>query len=44
MSGHLDLMILTLVVICALAAINIKDLLGASVIFGIYIFLGKIPY
>src|SRR5210317_1275835 len=39
MIWQLDLMILTLVVICALVAINIKDLLGASVVFGIYSFL-----
>jgi energy-converting hydrogenase B subunit D len=39
MIWQLDLMILTLVVICAVAAINLKDLLGASVVFGIYSFL-----
>jgi uncharacterized MnhB-related membrane protein len=39
MIWQLDLMILTLVVICALVTINIKDLLGASVVFGIYSFL-----
>ena len=39
MIWQIDLMILTLVVICALVAINIKDLLGASVEFGIYSFL-----
>lgn len=39
MIWQLDLMILTLVVICALVAINIKDLLGAAVVFGIYSFL-----
>ena len=39
MIWQLDLMILTLVVVCALVAINIKDLLGASVVFGIYSFL-----
>jgi len=39
MIWQLDLMILTLVVVCALVVINLKDLLGASVIFGIYSFL-----
>ena len=38
MIWQLNLMILTLVVICALVAINIKDLLGATVVFGIYSF------
>ena len=35
----LDLLTLLLVVICALAAINVKDLLSATVIFGVYSFL-----
>jgi len=39
MIWQIDLMILTLVVICAVVTINIKDLLGASVVFGIYSFL-----
>ena len=39
MIWQLDLMILTLVVVCALVTINIKDLLGASVVFGIYSFM-----
>ncbi len=39
MIWQLDLIILALVVICALAAINVRDLLGASVIFGVYSFL-----
>jgi uncharacterized MnhB-related membrane protein len=39
MIWQLDLMILTLVVACALVTINIKDLLGASVVFGIYSFM-----
>ncbi|OEU71990.1 MAG: cation:proton antiporter [Desulfuromonadales bacterium C00003093] len=34
----LDLMILILVVICALVAINVKDLLSATIIFGVYSF------
>lgn len=39
MIWQIDLIILALVVICALAAINVRDLLGASVIFGVYSFL-----
>lgn len=39
MTWQLDLIILALVVICALATITVKDLLGASVIFGVYSFL-----
>jgi energy-converting hydrogenase B subunit D len=39
MIWQLDLIILALVVICALAAINVRDLLGAAVIFGVYSFL-----
>ncbi len=35
----LDLLILSLLVICAIAAINIKDLLSATIIFGVYSFL-----
>ena len=35
----LDLLILLLVVICAIAAITVKDLIGATVIFGVYSFL-----
>jgi len=39
MIWQLDLIILPLVVTCALAAINVKDLLSATVIFGVYSFL-----
>ncbi|HKL25077.1 MAG TPA: hydrogenase subunit MbhD domain-containing protein [Desulfuromonadales bacterium] len=39
MIWQLDLIILLLVVTCALAAINVKDLLSATVIFGVYSFL-----
>ncbi|ALC14971.1 MAG TPA: hydrogenase subunit MbhD domain-containing protein [Deferrimonas sp.] len=39
MIWQLDLLILALVVICALAVINVKDLLSATVIFGVYSFL-----
>ncbi len=35
----LDLLILTLIVICAVAAITVKDLLSAAIIFGAYSFL-----
>ena len=36
---QLDLLILTLIVISAIAAITVKDLLSASIIFGAYSFL-----
>ncbi|NIQ97296.1 MAG: DUF4040 domain-containing protein [Desulfuromonadales bacterium] len=39
MIWQLDLLILTLLVICAVATITVKDLLGAAVIFGVYSFL-----
>lgn len=39
MIWQLDLLILALVVVCAVAAISIRDLLGAVVIFGVYSFL-----
>lgn len=39
MIWQLDLLILTLVVICAVATITVKDLLGAAIIFGVYSFL-----
>jgi energy-converting hydrogenase B subunit D len=39
MIWQIDLIILTLLVICAVAAINVRDLLGAVVIFGVYGFL-----
>ncbi len=35
----IDLFILLLVVICAIAAISIRDLLSATIIFGVYSFL-----
>jgi uncharacterized MnhB-related membrane protein len=34
----LDLLILLLVVVCAIAAITVKDLLSATIIFGVYSF------
>lgn len=39
MIWQLDLLILTLVVICAIAAISVRDLLSSCVIFGVYSFL-----
>jgi uncharacterized MnhB-related membrane protein len=39
MIWQLDLAILTLVVICAVAAISVKDLLGAAILFGAYSFM-----
>ncbi|BCR06988.1 hypothetical protein DESUT3_40570 [Desulfuromonas versatilis] len=39
MIWQLDLLILALVVVCALAAITLKDLLSATVVFGAYSFL-----
>jgi len=39
MIWQLDLLILSLVVVCAVVAINLKDLLAAAVVFGIYSFL-----
>ena len=35
----IDLLILLLVVFCAVATITIKDLLSATIIFGVYSFL-----
>ncbi|MDX9708140.1 MAG: DUF4040 domain-containing protein [Trichloromonas sp.] len=39
MIWQFDLLILLLVVICGVATITIRDLLSASVIFGVYSFL-----
>lgn len=39
MIWQLDLAILTLVVICAIGAITVKDLLGAAILFGAYSFM-----
>jgi energy-converting hydrogenase B subunit D len=39
MVWQLDIIILTLVIISGIAAITIKDLLGASILFGAYSFL-----
>lgn len=39
MIWYLDLIILLMIVICAVAAISVKDLLSATIIFGVYSFL-----
>ena len=39
MIWQLDLIMLVMVVVCSIAAINVKDLLGASVLLGAYSFL-----
>lgn len=39
MYWQIDEAVLTLVVICAVAALNVKDLLGASILFGAYSFM-----
>ena len=39
MIWQIDLAILVLVVICAVAALQVKDLLGAAILFGAYSFM-----
>ena len=39
MSWQIDLITLCLVIICAIGAISVKDLLGASILLGAYSFL-----
>ena len=39
MIWQFDIIILTFVIICGVAAISIKDLLGATILFGAYSFL-----
>ena len=39
MIWQLDLVILTLVVVAAIGAITVKDLLGAAILFGAYSFM-----
>jgi uncharacterized MnhB-related membrane protein len=39
MTWPLDLLILALVVICAIGTIAVRDLLAATVVFGVYSFL-----
>jgi uncharacterized MnhB-related membrane protein len=36
---QIDLAVLTLVIVCAVAAISVKDLLGSAVLFGAYSFM-----
>ncbi|SHK22866.1 Uncharacterized MnhB-related membrane protein [Desulfatibacillum alkenivorans DSM 16219] len=39
MIWQVDLAILALVVICAIAAVTVRDLLGAGILFGAYSFM-----
>ena len=39
MNWQLDIAILTLVVVCAIGAIIVKDLLGSAILFGAYSFM-----
>lgn len=39
MIWQLDLILLFLVIVCAIAAITVKDLLSSAIIFGVYSFL-----
>ncbi len=39
MAWHIDLIVLTLVMICGLASIMIKDLMSAAILFGAYSFM-----
>lgn len=39
MIWELDLILLILVIICAVAAITVRDLLSSAIIFGVYSFL-----
>ena len=39
MIWQLDLIILTMVILCAIAAISVRDLLGSAVLFGAYSFM-----
>jgi uncharacterized MnhB-related membrane protein len=36
---QIDLFILTLVMVCAIAAITVRDLLGTAILFGAYSFM-----
>ena len=36
---HLDMIILIFVIICGIAAITVRDLLGAAILFGAYSFM-----
>jgi uncharacterized MnhB-related membrane protein len=39
MIWQIDLAILTLVIICGIGAISVRDLLGAAILFGAYSFM-----
>ncbi len=39
MIWQFDIIILTLVIICGIAAISVRDLLGAAILFGAYSFM-----
>jgi energy-converting hydrogenase B subunit D len=39
MLWQIDLLLLVLVVVCAIGAITVKDLLGAGILFGAYSFM-----
>ena len=39
MIWQLDIIVLSMVMICGIAAISIKDLLGAGILFGAYSFM-----
>ncbi len=39
MIWQFDFIILTLVIICAVAAVSVRDLLGAAILFGAYSFM-----
>ena len=39
MIWHIEIIVLLIVLICAVAAISVRDLLGAAVLFGAYSFM-----
>ncbi|WP_027371313.1 Na(+)/H(+) antiporter subunit B [Desulfovermiculus halophilus] len=39
MLWQIDLVILALVIVCAIAAISVRDLLGTAILFGAYSFM-----
>ncbi len=39
MIWHIEIIVLLIVLVCAVAAISVKDLLGAAVLFGAYSFM-----
>lgn len=39
MLWQIDLIILALVIVCAIAAISVRDLLGTAILFGAYSFM-----